>query len=63
MTPLYARVSTTLRDRIRRGELAAGSALPSEAELCQEFGAPGGTVRSAAAGAGQGLRLGEHAEG
>ncbi|WP_435824961.1 GntR family transcriptional regulator [Nocardia rhamnosiphila] len=62
--PLHARVSATLRDRIRRGELVAGSSLPSEAELCQEFGASRGTVRSALAtlrhegliGGGQGRR-------
>lgn len=49
MTALHARVSGTLRDRIRRGELAAGTSLPSESELCEEFGTSRGTVRTALA--------------
>lgn len=44
---LHARVSDELRRRIAHGELAPGSALPSEAQLCIEFGASRGTIRTA----------------
>ena len=37
-TPLHARVSTELRERILRGDLQPGEPLPSEAQLCEEFG-------------------------
>jgi len=47
--PLHARISAELRDRILRGELAPGSALPSEAQLREEFGTSRGTVRAALA--------------
>ncbi|MGW0178971.1 GntR family transcriptional regulator [Nocardia sp. NPDC003345] len=47
--PLHARVSTALRDRIARGELPPGAALPSEARLCAEFAASRGTIRTALA--------------
>jgi GntR family transcriptional regulator len=47
--PIHARVAGELRGRIDRGELAAGAALPSEAQLCEEFGASRGTIRSALA--------------
>ncbi|MEU4314375.1 GntR family transcriptional regulator [Nocardia sp. NPDC024068] len=47
--PLHARVSAALRDRIARGELPPGAALPSEARLCEEFGASRGTIRNALA--------------
>ncbi|MGW5387105.1 GntR family transcriptional regulator [Nocardia sp. NPDC003963] len=47
--PLHARVSAALRDRIRRAEFPAGASLPSESELCREFGASRGTVRTALA--------------
>lgn len=46
---LHARVSDELRARISRGELAPGSSLPSEAQLCLEFAASRGTVRTALA--------------
>ena len=47
--PIHARVADELRGRIDRGELAPGAALPSEARLCEEFGASRGTIRSALA--------------
>jgi GntR family transcriptional regulator len=46
---LHARVSDALRSRIASGELAPGSALPSEAQLCVEFSASRGTIRTALA--------------
>lgn len=46
-TPLHARVSEELRGRILRGDLPPGSPLPSEAQLCTEFGTSRGTVRAA----------------
>lgn len=48
-TPLHVRVADELRDRIARGELARGTQLPSEAQLCQQFGASRGTIRTALA--------------
>ena len=45
--PLHELVRTSIRDRILSGELAAGAALPSEAELCAQFGASRGPVRQA----------------
>lgn len=47
--PLHARVAAELRGRIGRGELVPGAALPSEAQLCDQFGASRGTIRSALA--------------
>ncbi|MBO0825609.1 MAG: GntR family transcriptional regulator [Actinobacteria bacterium] len=47
--PIHARVADELRGRIDRGELLPGTALPSEARLCEEFGASRGTIRSALA--------------
>jgi GntR family transcriptional regulator len=47
--PMHARVAEELRGRIGRGELVAGAALPSEAQLCEQFGASRGTIRSALA--------------
>jgi GntR family transcriptional regulator len=47
--PIHARVADELRGRIGRGELVPGAALPSEAQLCEEFGASRGTIRSALA--------------
>jgi GntR family transcriptional regulator len=47
--PMHARVADELRGRIDRGELVAGAALPSEAQLCEQFGASRGTIRSALA--------------
>lgn len=46
---LHARVADALRSRIANGEMPAGSALPSEAQLCVEFGASRGTIRTALA--------------
>lgn len=46
-SPLHVRLADTLRERIRSGAWPAGSSLPSEAELGQEFGASRGTVRAA----------------
>lgn len=47
--PLHAQVAGDLRGRIVRGELPPGSTMPSEAELCVEFQASRGTIRSALA--------------
>lgn len=47
--PMHARVADELRGRIGRGELIPGAALPSEAQLCEQFGASRGTIRSALA--------------
>ena len=47
--PIHARVAGELRGRIERGELAPGAAMPSEARLCEQFGASRGTIRSALA--------------
>lgn len=62
--PLHRTVAAELRRRIRGGGFAVGQALPSEAELCQEFAASRGPVRQALAalreeglvGGGQGRR-------
>lgn len=48
-TPLHAKVGDVLRRRITSGELPVGAPLPSEAQLCEEFGASRGTVRRALA--------------
>jgi len=48
-TPLHARVADELRERILRGELEPGATLPSEAQLCAEFGLSRGTIRAALA--------------
>ncbi|OFI36799.1 GntR family transcriptional regulator [Arthrobacter sp. SW1] len=47
--PLHQRLSEEFRGRIRSGVWAAGSQLPSEAELCREFGTSRGPVRQALA--------------
>jgi GntR family transcriptional regulator len=47
--PLHSRVADELRGRIQRGDLVPGAALPSEARLCEEFGASRGTIRFALA--------------
>ncbi|GAA4436020.1 GntR family transcriptional regulator [Actinokineospora soli] len=47
--PLHVRLADELRRRIARGVLPVGSALPSETQLCAEFGASRGTVRQALA--------------
>ncbi|MCX4538850.1 GntR family transcriptional regulator (plasmid) [Streptomyces sp. NBC_00841] len=63
-TPLHRSIAAELRQRIRSGALRVGEALPSEAQLCQEFSASRGPVRQALAalrdegmiGGGQGKR-------
>lgn len=45
--PVSQRVRAELRQRIERGEWAAGMPLPSEAALCREFGTSRGPVRRA----------------
>lgn len=47
--PLHARISAELRDRILSGDLVPGAPLPSEAQLCAEFGTSRGTIRAALA--------------
>lgn len=47
--PLFAQIESNLRQRILRNQLAAGSKLPSEAELEVEFGVSRITVRQALA--------------
>lgn len=42
---VYLRIADRMRERIRSGEFAPGQALPSEAELCREFGVARNTVR------------------
>lgn len=46
-TPKYLAVQTHLERQIREGILAHGSRLPSEEELCRQFGVSRGTVRAA----------------
>lgn len=43
------RIAEDLRHRIRDGELMPGSLLPSEAQLCEQYGVARGTVRVALA--------------
>lgn len=47
--PLHVVVADAIRERIRSGELAVGAPLPSESELCLQFGASRGPVRQALA--------------
>lgn len=47
VTPRHSAIAEQLRDRIRRGELAPGDSLPSEAALCDAFGVSRGTARQA----------------
>jgi len=42
---VYPRIADRLRARIEAGEYPPGSALPSEAELCAEFGVARNTAR------------------
>ncbi|MGW4469723.1 GntR family transcriptional regulator [Nonomuraea sp. NPDC004354] len=42
---VYIQIADRLRERIVAGEYPAGSALPSEAELCAEFGVARNTAR------------------
>jgi DNA-binding GntR family transcriptional regulator len=48
-TPKHRQIADELRGQVNRGELAPGARLPSEAELCQEYGASRTTVRAALA--------------
>lgn len=45
--PRYAQVSDTLQQRIAAGTYAVGALLPTELDLCQEFGISRHTVREA----------------
>lgn len=45
--PLYYQVKSVLEERIHLGSLAPRGRLPSESELCKEFGVSRGTVREA----------------
>lgn len=45
--PLYYQLKEILLNRIRNGEVKEGGFLPTEEELCQEFGVSRGTVRKA----------------
>lgn len=47
--PLYFQVEADLRRRIQSGELAPGAALPTEHDLCREYGVSRFTVRAALA--------------
>lgn len=46
-TPYYQQLFTTLERRLRTGQMAPGERLPSENELCTEFGLSRATVRQA----------------
>jgi DNA-binding GntR family transcriptional regulator len=45
--PLYLQLSELLKQRLLSSEWTSGSTLPSELELCEEFGVARGTVRQA----------------
>lgn len=60
----YQKIAATLREQIRRGELAPGAALPSEAELRRRFAASRNTVRQALTVLeNEGLIVAEHGRG
>jgi GntR family transcriptional regulator len=48
--PLYQAIESELLDRIARGDYPAGSMLPTESDLCSEFGASRITIRRAVEG-------------
>ena len=48
--PTYMRVSRAIEEKIREGDLPEGAMLPTEAELCDQFGVTRSTVR-------EGIRL------
>ena len=48
--PLYRRIESDLRDRIRTGELAPGAQVPTELELMVRYGVSRATVRQALGG-------------
>jgi GntR family transcriptional regulator len=45
--PYYQRIARDLREQIRRGELAPGAQIPTEAELMKQYGRSRSTVRNA----------------
>jgi GntR family transcriptional regulator len=45
--PLYRRIETDVRDRIRTGELAPGARVETEIELMERYGVSRATVRQA----------------
>ncbi|MEU4572623.1 GntR family transcriptional regulator [Nonomuraea sp. ATR24] len=47
--PLHERVAADLRRRIRSGDLPVGAAVPSESQLCEQWGASRGPIRQALA--------------
>ncbi|MFA7665923.1 MAG: GntR family transcriptional regulator [Burkholderiaceae bacterium] len=47
MAPLYRQVSRSLEEQIRSGALSPGALLPSESQLCADFGVSRITVRRA----------------
>ncbi len=47
--PLHVQVAEAIRARIIGGELPTGAPIPSEAQLCEQFGASRGTIRTALA--------------
>lgn len=47
--PMYRQLSDLIRGRMKRGELAHGARLPSEAELCKAYSVSRMTVRTALA--------------
>src|SRR5262249_502881 len=47
--PMHQRLADDLRRRISTGQLGVGATLPSEAQLCREFGVSRGPVRQALA--------------
>lgn len=63
-TPAYVKVATAIREAIASGELAPGQAIPSEAQLIQQYGVARETVRRAVAMLrSEGLIITEHARG
>ena len=46
-SPAYLRIATTLADRVTSGVYSAGGRLPSQTELCREFGVSPMTLRRA----------------
>jgi GntR family transcriptional regulator len=62
--PLYQRIADDLRDAIRRADLTAGQALPSERELMARYATTRGTVRRAfSVLVGEGLVVAHHGRG
>ncbi|TNY37955.1 GntR family transcriptional regulator [Thermomonospora catenispora] len=63
-TPAYVKVAAAIREAILSGELEPGQAIPSEAQLIQQYGVARETVRRAMAMLrGEGLIITEHARG